>query len=104
MMNETDCTAATAAHHFIANEKEFHLGVLPTEQPHPKTVGLAEAAQAETGRAIHMIQQVDCEVLSTAERALSDRAFIEIRAAMARAWGEEINVRLPFSSPRMVLG
>lgn len=26
-----------AARNFIENEKQFHLGVIPTEQPNPKT-------------------------------------------------------------------
>jgi N-acetylmuramic acid 6-phosphate etherase len=91
-MNEK--VSVTAAQHFVAKEEEFHLGVLPTEQPHPKTVGLAEAAQAETRRAVCMIQQVDQDVLSAAERALSDPAFLKLESALVRALEEGRTVYL----------
>ena len=54
-------TAHEKARYFIEHEKQFHLGALPTEQPHPRTRGLAETVQRSTVEGVRMILDVDYE-------------------------------------------
>ncbi len=51
-----------AARRFIEEEGQFHLGMLPTEQSHPKTRGLAETLQRDRAAGIRMLQSVDRDV------------------------------------------
>ena len=53
---------------FLADAPAFRLGDLPTEQPHPKTRGLAEVAQADPARAAAMIADVDRDALDVLAR------------------------------------
>ncbi|MBD3292672.1 MAG: sugar phosphate isomerase [Armatimonadia bacterium] len=58
------------AEHFLTEETQFHLGALPTEQPHPKTVGLAETLQEDCAAGVRMLQSVDRDVSEMAHRVL----------------------------------
>lgn len=48
---------------FIENEKQFHLGVIPTEQSNPITRNLSATIQKDTQAGAHMI--LDADVLNT---------------------------------------
>jgi len=65
----------TAAKDFLENETQFHLGMLPTEQSHPKTRGLAEGLAADLPAGIRMLQSVDEEVADSVSRVFSGDAF-----------------------------
>lgn len=48
-----------AAHDFIQNETEFHLGKIPTEQANPLTRNLSSVIAADTQKGIQMILSAD---------------------------------------------
>ena len=48
-----------AAKHFIENEKQFHLGVIPTEQPNPLTKNLSQTIAKDTAAGCKMILSAD---------------------------------------------
>src|SRR5690606_21948476 len=54
--------------HYLDHEQAFRLGFLPTEQPHPRTVGLAETALEDTAAGIRMLQSVDADLPDAARR------------------------------------
>ena len=56
-------TAHEKARHFMEHETQFHLGALPTEQPHPRTRGLAETLQGDTAAGVRMILDVDNDII-----------------------------------------
>lgn len=73
------------AQDFIDHEKQFHLGVLPTEQSNPKTAGLAEAAAADLPRALRMLQSVDRDIVPAADAVFRGPAWNKLVASMAGA-------------------
>lgn len=77
--------ARRKARHFLEHETQFHLGVLPTEQSHPKTVNLAETAQRDPEAAVRMLQAVDGDVVAAADRAFSGEGFRRLVEALRRA-------------------
>ena len=50
------------ARHFLENEKAFRLGMLPTEQSHPKTASLSTTMAASTVDGVRMLMQVDDDI------------------------------------------
>ena len=48
---------------FLKSYKKFQLGVLPTEQPHPDTVGLSQLVKNDLPEAIERLKQVDLSAL-----------------------------------------
>lgn len=70
------------AEHFLTQETQFHLGVLPTEQSHPKTRGLAEALQNDCAAGVRMLQAVDQDVLEMARKVLGSREVQSLIAAL----------------------
>jgi len=77
--------ARQQAEHFVTQEKQFHLGALPTEQSHPKTRGLSEAIAKDTRAGIRMLQAVDEDVAVAAQRAFGSSEFQRLVAAMKGA-------------------
>ncbi|MGM0493185.1 MAG: sugar phosphate isomerase [Armatimonadota bacterium] len=73
------------AEHFLTRETQFHLGVLPTEQPHPKTVGLAETLQEDCAAGVRMLQSVDQDVSEMAHRVLGGPEATRLSRALAEA-------------------
>lgn len=67
--------ARQEAEHFVKFEGEFHLGVLPTEQSHPKTRGLAEVIAKDVRAGIKMLQVVDEDVTVAAQRVFATGEF-----------------------------
>lgn len=49
---------------FWDNREKFKLGHLTTEKPNPKTVGLAEVADADLSKAVEMIRAVDIDAIN----------------------------------------
>ncbi len=49
---------------FLNNYQKFQLGVLPTEQQHPKTIGLAETVNDDVSKAIAILKDVDRDALA----------------------------------------
>lgn len=74
--------AREQARHFLQYETEFHLGALVTEQPHSKTVGLAETLQSDLNSGIRMLQAADADVTVAAERVLASEAYSKLVDAL----------------------
>lgn len=87
--------AREQAEHFLGSEREFHLGMLPTEQSHPKTRGFAELARKDIRAGIGMLQAVDRDVVATAARAFRSDAFRELVEVLTAAL--ETGARICFS-------
>ena len=73
------------ATNFILNEKEFHLGFLPTEQPHSATKGLAETIAHNLEEGIRLLQKVDTDIIATAERVCASKEYTRLVAALVTA-------------------
>ena len=67
--------ALIQARHFLHNEKQFHLGFLPTEQSNPLTARVDKDFRSSTATGVKTLQQPDRDVLSMACRVLAGREF-----------------------------
>lgn len=70
------------AEQFLTSETQFHLGMMPTEQSHPKTRGLAETLQADCAAGVRMLQGIDQDVVSMARRVLASDALEQLTSAL----------------------
>ncbi|OGV38610.1 MAG: hypothetical protein A2020_03545 [Lentisphaerae bacterium GWF2_45_14] len=70
---------------FIENEKEFHLGFLPTEQPNTKTLTLDKAFMSSTEEGVRMLQSVDRDIVPMAERIFKSAEFLKMKSAIQDA-------------------
>ncbi len=77
---------------FVQEETQFHLGGLPTEQPHPATRGLAETTARNTAAGIAMLLGVDKDVVNAARRVFgsAEYALLEESLLAALAAGNRI--------------
>ena len=64
-----------AAADFIKNETQFHLGFLPTEQSHPRTVDLEKNFRLSTVSGVKTLQNIDRDVLVMAQKVLKSPEF-----------------------------
>ncbi len=67
--------ARERAIHFLENEKQFHLGMLPTEQSNPKTRGLDRVFKKSTAKGVEMLFSVDEDIIPMAERIFAGKEF-----------------------------
>lgn len=70
------------AENFIANETQFHLGYLVTEQSHPKTRGLSELLEKETRAGVKMLLEVDDDLPPVLEKVLASAPYQKLVADM----------------------
>ncbi len=63
------------AENFLANEQQFHLGFLPTEQSNPDSAGLEEDFRASAEQGVHTLQRCDRAVLTMAERVMQSSGY-----------------------------
>jgi N-acetylmuramic acid 6-phosphate etherase len=73
------------AQHFLTHQTQFHLGMLPTEQSHAKTSGLAEILQDDCATGIRLLQTVDQDVADMARRVLVSDELEELVSALTEA-------------------
>ena len=64
-----------AAADFIKNETQFHLGFLPTEQSHPRSVDLEKNFKRSSIEGVKTLQNIDRDVLVMAQKVLKSREF-----------------------------
>ncbi len=57
---------------FLRTGDHFHLGHLPTEQPHPETLRLSQINAFDTGSALKLLQKADIQALQMWEAAEPD--------------------------------
>ncbi len=74
-----------SAKDFLENEKQFHLGVLPTEQSNPKTRNIDDRFKVSLDDGIRTLLSVDYDVAKMAAEVLSGKAFSEMIVAGATA-------------------
>ncbi len=64
-----------ASKDFLENEKQFHLGVIPTEQSNPITRNLSATIAKDTAEGIKMILAADVNIAPVAEKAFKSKEF-----------------------------
>ncbi|MGD9605001.1 MAG: hypothetical protein AB7V00_02445 [Bacilli bacterium] len=67
-----------AAKNFLNNEKQFHLGVIPTEQSNPETRNLSATIMKDTAAGIKMILDVDKKIPDVAAKAFATKEFEQL--------------------------
>ncbi len=82
--NRLDERARSAAEHFVTGERAFHLGGLPTEQPHPYTEDLSEYAESDPPLGVAAVLSVDSDIVPVARRAVLSSGFDELVGELAR--------------------
>ncbi|MCD4824313.1 MAG: sugar phosphate isomerase [Phycisphaerae bacterium] len=70
------------ARHFVENEKQFHLGFLPTEQSNPKTSDLSEVITGDTATGIDMLLSVDENITVMTADIFQSRQFAKLVCSM----------------------
>lgn len=74
-----------AAKHFIENEKQFHLGVIPTEQPNPLTKNLSQTIAKDTAAGCKMILSADGNIPKVAAAAFETEEYKSLVADIKKA-------------------
>ncbi len=72
------------ARKFLAASKNFKLGVLPTEQRHPKTKKLAELSRSHPEKALNILQKIDSDAISVVLK--KQKEISALANAMREAW------------------
>lgn len=70
---------------FLNNEKQFHLGMLPTEQSNPKTRGLDQKFASSPAEGISLLLSIDRDVQAMAKEVLASESFQKMVEAGTRA-------------------
>lgn len=83
--SDTRSEAQEKARAFVENEREFHLGFLPTEQPHPLTRHLSTITRNHPIKGVQAILAVDAELSSVARRAVFSPEFDKLVAVLVAA-------------------
>ncbi len=73
------------AQHFLENEKQFHLGFLPTEQSNPKTRNLDQKFAKSTAEGIKNLQTIDRDVALAAAGIFASDEFARMVEVGTRA-------------------
>lgn len=80
--------AAANAKDFLENEKQFHLGMLPTEQSNPKTKGLDEVFAKDTAAGAKMLFSVDEDIVPMAKKVFASDEFAHMLESSYKAIDE----------------
>lgn len=81
-----------ASRDFIENEKQFHLGVIPTEQSNPLTRNLSATIANDTAAGVAMILSADCNIAGVAAKAFKTKNFLRLVADIKRVMYEDKRV------------
>ncbi len=73
-----------AAKDFVENEKQFHLGVIPTEQSNPRTKTLSKTIAGDTAAGVAMILSADADIPEVARRAFASDEYKRLVADIRR--------------------
>jgi N-acetylmuramic acid 6-phosphate etherase len=77
-----------ASKDFLENEKQFHLGVIPTEQSNPRTKNLSATIQKDTQEGVKTILSADADIASVTLKAFETSEFKRLVADIKRAVDE----------------
>ena len=90
MIYKTITNYKEATKDFLENEKQFHLGVIPTEQSNPITKNLSATIAKDTAKGVKTIFNADKYVASVARTAFHTpefAAFIDdIKSCILKCW------------------
>lgn len=75
--------ARSSARHFIEHESQFHLGILPTEQPHPYTTAFSSTVQSDPAAGIKLLLSVDQDIPPVARRIFTSEEYAGLVDAIA---------------------
>ena len=73
------------AEHFLNNETQFHLGMLPTEQANPKTRNLDRIFAESPGKGVNALLSVDQDIYPMAQRIFRSREYESLVKAGVKA-------------------
>ena len=82
--------STSAANQFLAHARDFHLGILPTEQRHPKTKQLAELSRTKPEKALAILQNIDVEAITKVLKKKDDIAKLAEAMRATRASGGRV--------------
>ena len=85
MPDEASESAKAKARDFIDNEKQFHLGFLPTEQSNPITATLEEDFGRSTLAGIQCLQRGDRQIPITMRHVFASKEFESLVSDMVRS-------------------
>ena len=63
------------AQHFLDKEKQFHLGILPTEKSHPLTSDLSDRIIRDTSDGVRTLMEVDRDIVPIAREAFLSHEY-----------------------------
>ena len=81
-----------ASKDFIENEKQFHLGVIPTEQSNPITKNLSATIAKDTVAGVQTILAADVNIPTVAAKAFKTKNFLRMVADIKRVMYEDKRV------------
>lgn len=81
-----------AAKNFYENEKQFQLGVIPTEQSNPLTRNLSATIAKDTAEGIKMILSADVNIPKVAAKAFKSKVFKDLVNDIKRCMDERKQV------------
>jgi len=70
-----DIKARQEAEHFLKNETQFHLGILPTEQANPKTRNLDVIFAKSNAEGVKTLLSVDLDIYPMAQKIIEGKEF-----------------------------
>ncbi len=76
------------ADHFLNNETQFHLGILPTEQANPKTRNLDKIFAESTREGVKTLLSVDMDIYPMAQRIFRGKEYDRLVKAGVKAISE----------------
>jgi N-acetylmuramic acid 6-phosphate etherase len=76
------------AEHFLNNETQFHLGMLPTEQANPKTRNLDRIFAESIGEGVSTLLSVDLDIYPMAQRIFRGKEYDRLVKAGVKAISE----------------
>ena len=72
---EITLQAKVRSEHFLKNEKQFHLGMLPTEQANPKTRDLDKTFSQSVEAGLERLFAVDEDIIPMVEKIFAGKVF-----------------------------
>lgn len=91
-MNINNKKAHLDAEYFLHQEKQFHLGMLPTEQSNPKTKDIDRIFKASMDEGVRTLLSVDYDVAQMAFNVLAGNAFHKLVDAGANCLNRKGNI------------
>jgi len=67
-----------ASKHFLENETQFHLGVIPTEQSNPRTRNLSSAIAKDTKAGAKIILSADTDIPKVVAKAMKTKEYQQL--------------------------